>query len=80
MLVKYLGYTNHVLIIQFCSSSFRGRYKQYIIKVIVELVNIDPVISTIRDPFSILVDAWEKLSLYLIAAWLDMKSPTLTLL
>ena len=48
MLIKYLGNTNHVLIIQFCHSSFRGQYKWYITKVIEELVNIN---SMIRDRF-----------------------------
>ena len=51
MLVKYLCNTNHVLIIQFCRSSFRGQYKWYITKVIAELVDINPILPTIRDHF-----------------------------
>ena len=49
--MKYLGNTNHVLIIQFCRSSFRGQYKWYITKVIAELVDNNPMIPTIRDHF-----------------------------
>ena len=51
MLIKYLSNTNHILIIQSCCSSFRGQYKWYITKVIAELVDINPMIPTIRDRF-----------------------------
>ena len=49
--MKYLCNTSYLLIIKFCSSTFRGPYKRYIIKVISELVDINPVVPTIRDPF-----------------------------
>ena len=48
---KRSKHVSYVLIIKICSSTFRGLYKRYIIKVISELVDINHVVPSIRDPF-----------------------------
>ena len=80
MLIKYLGNTNHVLIIHFCHSSFRGQYKWYITKAIAELVDINPMIPPIRDHF-FNAGCWVgeiKLALYSSIARDKVSNPNIT--